>query len=240
MRHRILRRVLAPVALAAAAVAGWAWAQEAPAAPAGKYVGAGKCKSCHSAQASGNAHGQWEQSKHAKAFASLGSDAAKAAGKARDVADPQTAPQCLKCHQTAYGVPADRYDKTFDPKAGVQCETCHGPGSVHSQARLKAALTRKKGDPGPTVIPPGEIIGRPEPASCLACHNAESPTFQGFCFRDRVKAVLHLDPRKARDPAELAALACRCEQQPCACTKGDCGGWPTPEEIAKAKAAGAK
>lgn len=41
---------------------------------------------------------------------------------------------CLPCHSTAFGVPAQIIAPSFDPKAGVQCELCHGPGLAHVEA----------------------------------------------------------------------------------------------------------
>lgn len=239
MSRRTRGRIWFPLATAAFAVAGLAWAQDKPAAPPPKYVGANKCKSCHQSKASGNAYGQWQESKHSKTFEVLASPAALELAKAKGIAKPQEDAACLKCHVTGHGERAERFDKTFDPKTGISCETCHGPGSAHASARLKAALGKKPAEGAVEKLPEGEIIGRPAAETCLTCHNAESPSFKGFCFRERVVAILHLDPRQQHDPAEVAALKCGCEA-PCTCQKSECGGWPTPEEIAKAREAGKK
>lgn len=240
MTHRVRLAGLVGLAGLAALGAGLALAQDKPAPPPPKYVGANKCKTCHMSKASGNAHGHWTESKHAQAFATLATPAALEIGKAKGIAKPQEDAACLRCHVTGHGQAAERFDKTFDPKQGISCETCHGPGGAHASARLKAALGKKgAADGAPEKLPEGEIIGRPSPDTCLTCHNAESPSYKGFCFRERVVQILHHDPRKGRDPAEVAALKCGCEA-PCKCQKSECGGWPTAEEIAKAKEAGKK
>ena len=46
--------------------------------------------------------------------------------------DPEKAPICLGCHQTAYNAEDWEKDDSFWPEAGVQCETCHGPGSEYA------------------------------------------------------------------------------------------------------------
>ena len=47
-------------------------------APAHKYIGVKKCGMCHKSEAKGNQLGQWKESKHAKAFETLASEAALA------------------------------------------------------------------------------------------------------------------------------------------------------------------
>ncbi|MCB1125309.1 MAG: cytochrome C554, partial [Verrucomicrobiae bacterium] len=46
--------------------------------------------------------------------------------------DPGTSPQCLECHTTGHGQPGTDFLESFDPRDGVQCEACHGPGSDYS------------------------------------------------------------------------------------------------------------
>ncbi len=67
-----------------------------------KYIGAEKCKNCHQAKKAGNQFAKWKEQKHAKAFETLASDAAKKLGKERGVDDPQKSPKCLKCHEKKY------------------------------------------------------------------------------------------------------------------------------------------
>src|SRR5690349_12825888 len=111
-----------------------------PAAPAvNHYIGAEKCKSCHQADAAGNQYSKWHGTEHAKAYERLASVEAKEAGKKRGVEDPQKSEKCLKCHVTAFGVPAESIKKGFEIKGGVQCESCHGPGEAHMKARFAAA-----------------------------------------------------------------------------------------------------
>lgn len=178
-----------------------------------KYIGANKCKSCHANKENGDQHGAWLQSKHAKAFEALGSDAAKKVGADKGVADPQTADACVKCHTTAFGQPKELFDKAFDIKLGVQCETCHGPGEKHMKARFAAAAALEEGKEAPayTATPEGEIIVSPKEETCRACHNKDSPTYKPFCFAARTAAQRHILTKKPRTPEQLKELkACGC------------------------------
>jgi hypothetical protein len=202
------------------------------------YIGAAKCKNCHQAKSSGNQYGTWQGVDHAKAFEALASDEAKRIGKEKGIDDPQKSDKCLKCHVTAFGVPAAEIAKGFDTKLGVQCETCHGPGELHMKARFAAAASAEEGEDfgdekaAPYVkIPEGEILVAPKQDVCLKCHNAESPSFKPFCYYEYAKKIRHLDPRKPREAKDL--MACGCAGT-CACKEGcpddGCG---VPEEASK-------
>jgi len=201
-------------------------------AAAGKFIGAEKCKNCHQSESTGNQYGSWHGAGHAKAFETLASDQAKEIAKAKGIADPQKSDQCLKCHTTAFGVAADLVKKGFDPKLGVQCESCHGPGENHVKARFAAAAKsggeegfgdEKGAAPAYQKLPEGELGPDVDQKTCLGCHNGESPTFKPFCFYERSAKIAHPDPRKPRTAEEK--LVCGCEKCGCehGCEAGKCG-----------------
>ncbi len=205
-------------------------------APASNYLGAEKCKTCHQPEKKGNQYKKWQESKHAKAFATLGSPEAKKLAKEKGIDDPQKSDKCLKCHVTAFGVPAEHLAKGFDPKLGVQCESCHGPGEKHFKARMVAAMKETAADKDKyRPIPADEIATLSMLKTCLTCHNEESPSFKDFCMKKRYAEIGHLDPRKSRTPEQLAAMKCGCGDK-CTCKKGECGD----VEGASAEAGGAK
>jgi len=153
------------------------------------YVGHSKCKSCHKKEAIGNQYGKWQDMKHAKAFEALGTDDAKKVGKEHGVDDPQTSEKCLKCHLTAYGVPAAQLDASFaaTAKDGVQCESCHGPGKDYK--KKKTMMDRDK------AVAAGLIV--PDEKTCTTCHNDKSPTWdkaKGFDFEKAKKDIDHSVP----------------------------------------------
>ena len=100
--------------------------------PGPKYIGALVCATCHGAQSGSRAYGTWRMSRHAAAYATLGT--ARAGQIARDMGvsgSPQAADRCLACHATGGGEPSGRFLESFDVAQGVQCESCHGPGSEY-------------------------------------------------------------------------------------------------------------
>jgi hypothetical protein len=180
------------------------------------YIGAAKCKNCHSAADTGDQHGQWTKMKHARAYENLASDAAKKAGAERGVAEPQKDPKCLKCHTTGFGEPEEHFKKGFEIAAGVQCESCHGMGENHMKARMAAAMGGGEGEgfgdeaPAYSALPEGEVVSVPKEATCRACHNAESPTFERFCYYEAREKLRHLNPKKPRAADDEAYLVCGC------------------------------
>jgi hypothetical protein len=174
-----------------------------------KYIGSAKCKNCHASEETGNQHGAWLKMGHAKAFETLGSEEAKKIALEKGIADAQKDDKCLKCHVTAFGVPAEQIAKGFDIKLGVQCETCHGPGDAHMKARLAAAAA-DDGSGKPVVLGQGEIVGTPDKKLCSGCHNAESPSFKPFCYFKSREKIAHLNPKRVRSDEQKKELAKKC------------------------------
>ncbi len=116
-----------------------------------QYLGVESCIPCHSLATQGPMYDVWQKSKHAGAFQIL---KIKSESEARDLGDlklwiveigrgvkyglPKPAvesPECLPCHTASFGIEAKLIASPFDPKDGVQCEACHGPGSDHVKAK---------------------------------------------------------------------------------------------------------
>jgi len=195
---RIIRATALLVASVAFLALGIGQASADAAASDHLYVGVSKCKSCHKKEAIGNQYGVWSDTKHAKAFETLGTDKAKEWASKKGISDPQASEKCLKCHLTAYGVPAAGLDKSFakDTKKGVQCESCHGPGKDYKKKKTMADRDKAKSK--------GLII--PTEETCTKCHNDESPAWDaaryttkdgkkvGFDFEQAKKEIEHPVP----------------------------------------------
>ena len=174
-----------------------AFAQDKP-----MYVGAEACGKCHKSEAKGNQLGKWQESKHAQAFASLGTPEAKKIAAAKGIADPQKDGKCLKCHVTAFGVdaaliakPAVEGEKGFQAEEGVQCESCHGPGSAYKKRTVMKDQA--------AAVAAGLIV--PDEKLCKTCHNPESPSYdekKGFNFAEMKKKIEHPNPNKGKPDAE--------------------------------------
>lgn len=156
---KTFRRILLSLSMVGLLTVGVGFLQKA-AGEEPAYIGVAKCKLCHSKQ-----HKVWSGSKHAKAFEDL-----KPA--------EQKNPKCLGCHVTGY-----RQTQQVTPEmAGIQCESCHGPGSlyikIHPRGDKEGA--RKAG-----------LIAHPDTESCKTCHNPESPTFEGFDYTKLWDQIKH-------------------------------------------------
>lgn len=127
------------------------------------YVGAQTCLSCHS-----DAHAQWETTPHARAWETL-----VERDKAYDL-------ECVGCHLTGYQRPGGSALGFTTGLEGVQCESCHGPGSLHAR--------------NPTLI--GDVLGGVQREvsanTCVGCHNDEhSPRFDFDAYLPRILGPGH-------------------------------------------------
>jgi hypothetical protein len=152
-----------------------------------EIIGAPKCKMCHKAK-TGDQWAKWEESKHAGAFATLGTDAAKAIATEKGLGDPQKEEACLKCHAThaflGRDVVINAKGKYLDDE-GVGCEACHGAGSDYKSKKVM--------EDHDAAIAAGMMLNKSE-EFCTKCHNSESPTFKAFDFEKQWAAIAHPVP----------------------------------------------
>jgi YVTN family beta-propeller protein len=145
-----------------------------------KYVGVMVCAQCHQQSKMGYQFSQWRQSPHAQAYAVLatprGYELARQAGLK---GDPQQAAQCLRCHTTAYHYGPGSVRDTFLLIDGVQCETCHGPGSEYS---VESVMRDKIGARNAGLLPVSE-------KTCQPCHVKKNG--QDFDYPAAVRKIRH-------------------------------------------------
>jgi len=155
------------------------------------YVGAAKCKMCHSKEATGDQYKLWKASPHAGAFETLASEQAmKVAKEAGVEGNPQESAACLGCHTTGATAAADLTEK-LNPEDGVSCEACHGPGADYQNMKVMKAIFAGETDPA--------SVGLMDPSKelCQGCHNEKSPTFKSFDFEKAVAKIAHPYPKEA-------------------------------------------
>ena len=186
--------VIAACVAAGILVAANGLAADAP--DASLYVGVKSCKMCHKGEAKGDQFGKWEASAHAKAYATLGGDAAKAVAAKLKIDNPQTSGKCLQCHSTAYNWTEEKKTEAVPVEEGVSCESCHGPGKNY-----KSKETMKSREES---VKAGMIV--PATKSCERCHNEKSPNWNaekyttkdgkkvGFDAEQAAKKIEHPDP----------------------------------------------
>ncbi len=153
-----------------------------------EFIGVDRCKTCHRKEEDGEQFGIWEKSAHAKAYATLATDEAKAIAAKKGISNPQESGECLKCHVTAYGVPAERLGAKYTIEAGVGCESCHGAGGDYYKKSTMEAISAGEID-GATV---GLVV--PTKETCTTCHNEKSPTFKPFNYEERLAKIAHPIP----------------------------------------------
>jgi YVTN family beta-propeller protein len=97
-----------------------------------KYIGAHTCAECHKGPEMGYQFSKWRMSAHARAYAALAGERAYEIAREKGLeVSPQSSPECLKCHSTAYHKLAKGDVEFYPLTEGVGCEACHGPGSSY-------------------------------------------------------------------------------------------------------------
>ena len=152
------------------------------------YVGVDKCAGvCHKGDSKGNQLSIWQDSKHAQAYKSLetalSDSIATAWGSTTSAAET---PQCLKCHVLGKEIVEADLTETFDKTQGVQCETCHGPGSEYK----KLSIMKDKA----LAVENGLNIPEDNGAFCKGCHNSESPYYKEFNYDEFWAKIKHPKP----------------------------------------------
>jgi hypothetical protein len=151
-----------------------AWAKThgkpCPPAPKGEaaYVGNKACLECHD-----EAFVSWDPSKHA-----LGLKTLEHVGKQHHL-------DCIGCHVTGWQLPGGvcGVDQTAG-REGVGCESCHGPGSLHS------------------ADPETEVSLGNTPEACIGCHDREnSPHFDFDRYLKEIIAPGHGQPAAKKPQA---------------------------------------
>ncbi|MGB6854251.1 MAG: multiheme c-type cytochrome, partial [Thermoanaerobaculia bacterium] len=162
------------------------------------YVGVRVCSECHQGAESGHQFSLWRLSKHAKAHATLSLPVSEEIARRSGIPEaPLEARVCLGCHTTGADAEEWRRDETFLIEDGVQCETCHGPGSEYIDVEVmrNRELAMERG------------LVMPERQSCMVCHGPKgshevvlepSP----WEYESAREAIAHPKPaRPAADPS---------------------------------------
>lgn len=151
------------------------------------YEGTAVCGMCHKSDKQGAQLQIWQDSLHAQAFEVLKNEESQKIAREKGIqGEPWTAHECLKCHASGYEAGA-RVGRRFKVEDGVQCETCHGPGSGYKT--IKVMRDRE------AAIANGLIVFEKPEEQCIQCHNPESPTYVPFDFEVMWKKIDHPVPR---------------------------------------------
>lgn len=133
------------------------------------YVGIEECGFCHR-----EAVEFWKKTKHAQAWQTL-----------VDL-EKQYDRDCIGCHVTGYMEPGGSTLALNETLRDVQCETCHGPASLHVDADGKEK-------------PKSLVLAPPEERCALACHTPEhSDTFDYTAYLRDVTGPGHGEAYRKR------------------------------------------
>ena len=187
------RTVLVGIAAALAMAALLGVARPGAAEP--KYVGVQDCGRCHKKELIGDQLGEWKKGPHAKAMQTLkGEKAKKIAAERGLTVPPDQADDCVKCHSTAFGLEKSQIlKKPLAISDGVQCESCHGPGSEY---RKKTVMADQK-----KAVAAGLVLSEKDEKACTKCHNKDSPTWdaaKGFDFAKAKEKIAHPIPKDVK------------------------------------------
>ena len=94
-----------------------------------RYVGVEACTDCHD-----DARKVWDKTPHAHAYATLQKDF-----KEYNL-------DCVSCHVTGYDKPGGSTVTYNEKLQNVQCEKCHGPGSLHAKAPEQEGPHRRQAE----------------------------------------------------------------------------------------------
>ena len=151
-----------------------------------KYLSARGCKPCHNTTSQGRMYKIWEASAHAAAYDTLGTPRGIQVGSEHGVTDPQNDEKCLRCHATASGVPDARRSRRVSESNGVTCESCHGAGQYYKAKKVMCRITAG------TVDPASVAMIAADEATCVRCHNDQSPTWPGsFNYEEMAAKIAH-------------------------------------------------
>lgn len=159
-----------------------------------KFTGVLACAKCHTGPKFNFQFSHWRRSKHAQAYAVLGTPKAlEIAREAGLKGEPQESGKCLACHATGHQLDARPQIGSFDFRDGVQCESCHGAGSDYSfeAVMLDKAAARGKG------------LADVSAETCRSCH--EDAHGKPFDYMAAMKKISH--PTKAPQTASAAEPA---------------------------------
>jgi len=127
------------------------------------YVGRAACAECHRESGATRICEPARVWQHSEAYQALLKPKAKHIALLNGVHGPiLDQVLCLYCHTAGVDEGPRWMAPTFRIEDGVQCESCHGPGSLHAESHR---VPRSEG-----AVPSLVTLRKPDPGQCLTCH----------------------------------------------------------------------
>jgi hypothetical protein len=155
--------------------------------PEHSFIGVEACAPCHKTEKQGSQIDIWKKSQHSKAYETLKTEEANKIAVEKGFNTPAIETDfCLKCHTSAFD--SDMVGEKFKIEDGVQCETCHGPGSEYKSMKVMKSHAESVAN-GLTEITDIESF-------CKNCHNPQSPTYKDVNLTEAWETIKHPVPEK--------------------------------------------
>jgi predicted CXXCH cytochrome family protein len=132
--------------------------------------------------------------------------------------------ECMNCHNMYPQFEKSSENKFLSVKSGIECERCHGPGSIHVQEKLAGILVDTTREIDYSIVNPAHLSRELQVELCQRCHlQGISVLNQGKTFFDfkpgmRLNEVMNVFmPRYEGNPDRfiMASHADRMKQSRC-------------------------
>ncbi|KXK42138.1 MAG: hypothetical protein UZ11_BCD004001460 [Bacteroidetes bacterium OLB11] len=78
--------------------------------------------------------------------------------------------ECISCHNGYPEFVSNSLNKYTNVPLGIDCERCHGPGSLHVEEKLKGILVDTSKEPDYTIVNPRRLTTEQQNNLCQRCH----------------------------------------------------------------------
>ncbi len=79
-------------------------------------------------------------------------------------------PECITCHNGYPEHIAGSLNKYTQVKLGIDCERCHGPGSIHVNEKMKGTIVDTSKSPDYSIVNPKRLTTEQQNNLCQRCH----------------------------------------------------------------------
>jgi Tfp pilus assembly protein PilF len=137
--------------------------------------------------------------------------------------------ECMSCHNGYPDFVANSQNKYLNIKTGIDCERCHGPGSLHVQERSTGQRVDTSKTPDYTIINPRRLSTELQNNICQRCHLQgiavlnDDKTFFDFRPGMKLSEVMNVfmpQYEGARDKMIMASHVERMKKSPCYISSG--------------------
>jgi Flp pilus assembly protein TadD len=137
--------------------------------------------------------------------------------------------ECMSCHNGYPQFEPESQNKFISVKNGIDCERCHGPGSLHVAARSTGSRVDTSKEPDYTIVNPRRLSTELQNNICQRCHLQgiavlnDGKSFFDFRPGMQLKEVMNVfmpQYEGARDKMIMASHVERMKKSPCYLNSG--------------------